>query len=312
MKTKVPHVCVGICTFQRSELLLRLLEGLTRLQTTATASGEPNFTLSAVVVDNDATGSARPVVESFLAQNPLAITYEIEPERNFALVRNRVTALAKGDFLAFIDDDEVPAPEWMLNLLATQTQSNADGVLGPVRPYFDVEPPSWIKKGKLCDRPVHPTGMILNWSQTRTGNALLRTEIFQERGLQFDPAFAIGGEDVDFFKRAIGNGCRFVWCEEAPAYELVPPARLRKSYFLKRALLQGQVSLRYAGARLTLGMRARVAMRSLIALFVYASLLPVLALGGFHRVMKYLIKISHHSGQVLAAAGIRPTQQRNF
>ena len=311
MKTEVPHVCVGICTFQRPELLRRLLEGLTNLQTTS-AGGKLAFTLSAAVVDNDAAGSAHAVVKSFLANGALPISYEIEVERNFARVRNRVVALAKGDFLAFIDDDEVPTPEWMLNLLATQARFDVDGVLGPVRPYFEVDPPAWITRGKLCERPVHPTGMTLGWTQTRTGNALLRSGIFRERNLRFDPAFAIGGEDVDFFKRAIGTGCRFVWCEEAPAYELVPAARLRKSYFLKRALLQGQISLRYAGTRLTLATRARVAVRSLTALFLYTSFLPVLALGGFHRVMKYLIKISHHSGQVLAAAGIRPMHQRNF
>ena len=311
MKAEVPHVCVGICTFRRPELLRRLLEGLTKLRTT-TPEGEQAFTLSAVVVDNDAEGSARTVVEKFLVDHSLSIVYEIEPERNFARVRNRVVALAKGDFLAFIDDDEVPAPEWMMNLLATQSRFDADGVLGPVRPYFEVEPPGWIKKGRLCDRPIHPTGMTLGWTQTRTGNTLLRSEIFDGGKLRFDPAFAIGGEDVDFFKRAIGKGYRFIWCEEAPAYELVPPARLRKSYFLKRALLQGQVSLRYAGERLTFGARARVAARSLTALLLYVPLLPVLALGGFHWVMKYLIKISHHSGQVLAATGIRSVQQRNF
>lgn len=312
-----PHVCVCVPTHRRPALLRRLLESLTQQRGVT----EGKFTLSVVIVDNDSTAeSARSVVEDFRRAHPgLPIVYATESARNFALVRNRVVSLATGDFIAFIDDDEFPEPVWLLTLLETQTRFGADGVLGPVRPYFDAEPPRWIRRGRLCERPAHPTGLTLRWSQTRSGNALLKRSLFAADGdaLAFDPAYAAGGEDVDFFKRATLAGRRFVWCEEAPAYEIVPPERWRVSYFLKRALLQGGISAGYACEKSTLLARARVSLRALAALAVYALILPFSILGGFHVTMKYLIKSCHHLGRLralLAASGGSATSslRRNF
>lgn len=303
-----PHVTICICTFQRPELLRRLLEGVIKQQTNSGA-----FTVSCVVVDNDAAGSARPLVDKFTRENNLPLVYDIEPRRNFALVRNHTLQLAQGDYIAFVDDDEVPVPEWLVQLLATREKTGADGVLGPVRPYFDHPPPAWIIKGKLCERPAHPTGMEMPWSQSRTGNVLLRRSIFTgPGGLEFDPAYATGGEDVDFFKRAHQAGYRFVWCEEAPAYELVPPERCRKSYFLKRGLLQGRISLNYMADRLTALARLRLALHALAALVLYTLALPFLLMGGFHLVMKYLIKSCHHLGRLGAVLGIDLIRHRDF
>lgn len=293
-----PHVTIGICTHRRPMLLGRLLDGVAQLET------DGSFTLSCVVVDNDAAGSAQAQVEAFRAATGIAVRYAIEPTRNFALVRNRVVELAEGTFIAFVDDDEVPIPQWLQRLLQTQAASGADGVLGPVRPYFDTPPPSWILKGRLCERPVHPTGMVMPWSKCRTGNVLLRLEIFRSGGIKFDPAFGSGGEDVDFFKRAGKAGYVFVWCEEAPAYELVPPERCRKSYFLKRGLHQGRVSLKYEADRLTPVTRLRIGARCVAAVSLYTTALPFLALAGLAPVMKYLVKDSHHVGRMMGLLGV--------
>jgi succinoglycan biosynthesis protein ExoM len=300
-----PHVTVCICTMLRPELLRRLLERVAKLQTYNGA-----FTLSCVVVDNDANGSARSVIARARSEYVLEVVDAVEPERNFALVRNRAVSLARGEFIAFIDDDEVPDSEWIFKLLETQSSTGADGVLGPVRPYFDVPPPKWIIRGGLCDRPVHPTGIQMHWSQSRTGNVLIRSSVFAAGGLRFDTSYATGGEDVDFFKRAMAAGYRFVWCEEAPAYELVPPERCRKSYFLKRGMLQGRISLKYAVDKLTPAARLRIGLQSMAALLLYALIIPAMAMGGFHRVMKYLIKGSHHLGRGCAVLGIDLIRQR--
>jgi succinoglycan biosynthesis protein ExoM len=295
----VPRITICICTYKRPELLDRLLAGIEKL-----ATDDGSFCFSCAIVDNDANGSAQAQVERFAARSGIQVVYDIEPLRNFAVVRNRVLTHAKGDFVALIDDDEVPVPEWLSKLLEIQMKTGADGVLGPVRPYFDGNPPDWILRSKVCERPAHPTLMTMHWSQCRTGNVLLRFSIFDPNGIKFDPAYATGGEDVDFFKRATSAGHRFVWCEEAPAYELVPAERCRKSYYLRRGLLQGQISLKYATDDLTVPVRLRIGLHSLIALTLYAAALPILILGGFHLFMKYLIKGSHHVGRILGLLGI--------
>jgi succinoglycan biosynthesis protein ExoM len=159
---KVQHISVCICTLKRAELLRRLLERLDMQRT------EGLFTYSAVVADNDAAGSAQPVVAAFSAASTLQVTYCLEPQQNIALARNKALQHAAGDFIAFIDDDEFPADDWLLNLYQACTRYGADGVLGPVKPHFESEPPAWVKRGRFFERPSYATGFKMSWSETRT------------------------------------------------------------------------------------------------------------------------------------------------
>ncbi len=300
------EITVCICTYRRPELLERLLVALAKQRT------DGRFHFSCVVVDNDGTASARPLIERLQPTLPFPIRYDVEPARNFALVRNRAIGLASGKLFAFIDDDEVPREDWLIQMLRVLDEHGADAVLGPVRPYFEGEPPRWIVRSGVCDRPPHPTGMVLHWRQTRTGNVLLRAAMIKDEGLRFDPAYASGGEDIDFFRRAAGAGKNFVWCEEGAVYELVPESRLRRSYHLKRAFLQGRLSLKYATDRPTITARLQVAAKALTAAVLYTTALPVLFLMGHHLGMKYLVKDCHHVGRLLAMAGIARSTNRNF
>jgi len=302
----IDQVTICVCSYRRPELLKRLFDALAVQRT------DGLFNYSCVVVDNDEAASARAVVEGQRIRFPVSIRYEVEPARNFALARNRAISLVSGNLFAFIDDDEVPREDWLLQLWRTLHQYHADAVLGPVRPYFATEPPSWIVRSRICERPSHKTGSMLEWKQTRTGNVLLRTSIVTEDGVQFDPGYGIGGEDVDFFKRAALAGRTFVWCEEAPAYELVPEARLRRRYHVKRALLQGHVSWKYSKERISSLGTMRVAVKAFLASVLYTSVLPLLFLLGDHLGMKYLIKDCHHIGRLLALAGVRHSIRRDF
>lgn len=300
------EIAVCICTYKRQGLLEKLLAAV------AAQRAEGLFTLSVVVVDNDEAGSARAVVERLGGAFSAPICYAIEPTRNFASVRNRAVSLASADYLAFVDDDEIPQEDWLLRMLTVLRESNADAVLGPVRPYFERTPPSWITRSRVCERPAYPTGTLLHWKQTRTGNVLLRSSLITEANLQFDPAYGSGGEDVDFFRRAAQASMRLVWCEEAPVYELVPESRLRRSYHLKRALLQGHVSLGYSTEGLSLPKKLGVAMKALTAVLIYTPALPVLFLLGDHLGMKYLIKDCHHLSRLGAMLGFSRAVERKF
>ena len=299
------EITVCICSYRRPELLGRLLAAVAVQRT------DSLFTFSCAVVDNDASASARMVVERLQPTFPVPIRYAVEPARNFALARNHALSLVSGEFLAFIDDDEVPREDWLMQLWQTLHQFHADAVLGPVRPYFEGQPPSWVVRSRICERQSHATGSTLHWRQTRTGNVLLRTAIVQD-GIRFDPAYATGGEDVDFFRRAARAGKTFVWCEEAPAYELVPEARLRRRYHLKRAFLQGRVSLNYATEQPSALGTLRIAVKAFGAVVVYTCALPFLFLLGEHVGMKYLIKNCHHIGRLLAILGVSHSESRDF
>lgn len=289
-------VCVCICTFRRPELLRRALRELAKLDTCG------RFTYSIVVVDNDSQQSAESVVAAFRATFAIATAYCVEPTQNIALARNKALEHARGDYVAFIDDDEFPGKDWLATLLSACDTFGADGVLGPVRPHFDHRPPRWLVRGRFCERPEHPTGLSLHWRQTRTGNVLLRREILAGITTPFRREFGNGGEDQDFFRRMIERGNRFIWCQEAVVHEVVPPARWTRTYLLKRALLRGQ------NERLFL--RAPSVAKSLLAVCVYATILPFLIPLGHHRFMSYSIRLLDHAGKLLAAVGCRPLGDR--
>jgi glycosyltransferase involved in cell wall biosynthesis len=262
------------------------------------------FTHSAVVIDNDAEGSARETVDKFVRRSNMTVVYDVEPEQNISLARNRAVRDSTGDYIAFFDDDQSPGRDWLHTLYTAQKEFQADGILGPVKPVYDEDPPRWVVKGGFYERPTHATGMVIGWRNGRTGNVLLKRELFAGDPQPFDPMFGSGGEDQDFFRRMIGKGHRFVWCNEAVGYEHIPPLRWRRGFLLRRALLRGKMSLRHPG----MGMKSILV--SLTAMPVYLALLPLLAIMGHHLFMRYLVKICDHLGRILTAARINVIQEK--
>lgn len=287
------HISVCICTFKRPQLLARVLEALRDQET------HGQFTYSIVVVDNDRMKSAESIVSSFVAESCHSVTYCVEPRQNIALARNSAIANANGDFVAFIDDDEIPTKSWLLTLLKACDEYQADGVLGPVKPLFDPGVPEWVVKGEFYNRPTYPTGFVIDGRKGRTGNVLLKRRIFSRDVQPFRPEF-LTGEDQDFFRRMIDRKFVFVWCNEAPAYEVVPQQRWKRSFMLKRALLRGKTAVVHT----TFGPRDVV--KSIIAIPIYGIVLPFTLVRGQHEFMTILVKIFDHLGKLFALVGLDP------
>ena len=292
-----PHITVCVCSFKRPHFLKRLLEGLAEQET------HQAFSFSVVVADNDVLESSKQVVSECLARLSIDITYCVEPQQNIALARNKALQHATGDYIAFIDDDEFPGNGWLLSLFRVLSTKPVDGVLGPVVPHFDQPPPGWVVRGKFYDRPRHATGFIIDWKEGRTGNVLFKRAILDPIGEPFRAEFGSGGEDRDFFRRLIAAGRVFMWCDEAVAYEVVPPVRCRRGFMLKRALLRGKMSLNHK----TCGLRG--VLISFIAVPAYSVTLPFMLLLGHHQFMKFLVKACDHAGRVLAFAGLNPVSE---
>jgi succinoglycan biosynthesis protein ExoM len=291
------HVSVCVCTYRRTDLLRRLLTELARQET------QGLFTYSVVVVDNDAQESAKPIALASAESYPVPLVYCVETEQNIARARNRAVASASGDFVAFIDDDEFPITTWLLMLVRTCLERGVDGVLGPVQPHFEAQPPRWITRGKFYERATYPTGFVIDGAKGRTGNVLLRRSVFRSGQLPFRPEF-VTGEDQDFFRRKIAEGHVFIWCGEAIAYEIVPPSRWKRAYVLRKALMRGK----YSVLEPVFGIRDLG--KSLLAVPVYTIALPVLCVMGQHHLMRCLQKLCHHVGKILACMKFDPIGDR--
>jgi predicted glycoside hydrolase/deacetylase ChbG (UPF0249 family) len=299
--TETKHISVCVCTYKRPDFLKRELIALNQQQT------DGLYTYSVVVADNDRLRSGEAVVEEFRKStadsHPLCIRYCVEPRQNIALARNKAVENAEGDFVAFVDDDEFPAENWLVNLFRACEQYQVDGVLGGVRRQFDETPPEWVVKGEFYKRPLRPTGLPVRWTAGRTGNVLLRKTAFAAGEPPFRPEFR-HGEDQDFFRRAIDRGCRFIWCGEAITEEVIPPVRWKRRFMLRKALLRG------SSAALVPTLGADDIWRSIIAVPAYTLALPFALVFGQHHFMSLAVKLCDHLGKLLTLAGINPIREQ--
>jgi glycosyltransferase involved in cell wall biosynthesis len=293
---QIPHISVCVCTYKRAIPLKRLIADL-NVQDTGGL-----FTYSIVVADNDQEQSARSTIEELRLNAAVPLIYCVESRRGIARARNKVIENAEGEFIAFIDDDEFPAPGWLLTLFKTCIQYKVDGVLGPVKRHFDEAPPKWLQKSSLYERRVNPTGMRVDCRESRTGNVLLHRRIFAGDATPFRPEIRSGSDD-DFFRRKTAEGLVFIWSAEAVVFEVIPPARWKRMYCVRKALLQG------ACATLKPSLGTANIVKSMIAVPLYTLALPVALVLGQQHFMTLLLKMCHHLGKLLALAGIQVVRE---
>ena len=298
-------IAICVLTYKRPDSLARLLAGLNEL----TFRGEPSNG-RIIVVDNDEDGSAEETCRRWEQQLRWPLTYVIERRRGIAGARN--TALDRADdaeWICFIDDDEVPEPNWLDELMRVQQEHAADVVTGPVVPGWSGPVPEWIRRGGFFDPPRHATGKQL--TRAYTGNVLFRSEIVRS-GLRFDERLGLtGGEDRDLFERVAAAGYKIVWADDAVAVELVPPTRMRARWILQRAFRYGIMT---PPIERSLGGRPLTDVR-LLAVGCYRVLkgtffLPLTWPFGRHLSVTYLRHICYGAGMLAGWFGLRYHEYR--
>ena len=298
----IVKISVCIATYRRPDRLAALLDDLVHQELL------PD---EVVVVDNDADGSARAVVEHRRAEGcPFPLTYEIQPERNIALTRNRTVHLARAEWLAFVDDDERAPRAWLRQLLEAAERFGADGILAPVEPRVPESAPAWIRRGRFYEWPRLPSGTPVPQHNLRFGNVLLRGAPLRAEPGPFDVSFGLStGEDGDLLMRLIAKGARIIWSDEAIVDEPVEAKRLSLRWLLNRAYSGGQHFARLSihgryqlvNAVSRWMMFVRWLAQAIVALGLAAVSLPA----GRHRAAAWLIKAWANLGKLSAFYGRR-------
>lgn len=230
-------ISVCMCTYKRKHLKLTLESvGALRL--------EENIDLEIVVVDNDEAQSGRDICSILAASLQHPIKYEAEPRKNISAARNKCLDIAQGDWIAFIDDDEVADKDWLSNLLDCARQYESQAVFGRVNTIYPKDCPDWILKGRFFDRKIKISGSTV--TSGACNSTLLDNRLRKHLGIKFDESYGLtGGEDADFFHRFHLNGAKMVNCHEAFVEEEIEPNRLNANYLIKRALRIGQTFTKY-------------------------------------------------------------------
>jgi len=286
-------ISVCIATFRRPEGLRRLLCSLWPF------CGGDEFRIEIIVVDNDAAGTARLVAERSSSKVD-CLRYCIEPQQNIAHARNRAVREARGNWIAFIDDDEVAAKNWLAAYWHMVKNKPADGYFGPVLPQFECAGPAWLHKDVFFARPRYASGTKLCAGQMRTTNAFIRRSLFITHN--FDPSYGLtGGEDSDIFARMVDAGAEFYWCDAAETSEYYPRERLRLRWLLQRAFRGGLTHTRIKRRRQQRYYEQIPGLvKAVVGICVFSLILPIEIVRGRKYVAKRLLRLSVQIGHISA------------
>lgn len=209
MRDQQPTFSLIIPTYQRPEQLSRCLRALAQLD-------YPRDCYEVIVIDDGSETLMDHVVTPFM--DNLAVMLIRQAHAGPATARNTGVAHARGQLLAFTDDDCSPAPNWLRTLAARFATTPAEAIAGQTL-------------NALPDNPYATASQLLisflfashnaDPQQARfatTSNLALPTATFRTLG-GFDPAFPVpGGEDYEFCKRWVSHGYRLRYAPEAVVY----------------------------------------------------------------------------------------------
>ena len=222
----LPDVSIVIPTFNRAGSLVPLLTAL-RDQNVG------DVTYEVIVVDNGSTDATEDAVRRAAASDR-RIRYVAEPRRGASHARNAGIAHARAPIVAFVDDDVVPARDWLRVLKRTfDAHPDVDCVGGRVEPRWPRRVPEWVTPQHCAplalqlNRPVefdaaHAAACLI------TANFACRRRVFDEIG-GFSPAFQ-RDEDREFNIRLWRAGKRGRYVDEVRVIAPVAADRLTKTY----------------------------------------------------------------------------------
>ena len=227
-------VSVVIPTYNRSALL--------RDAVGSVLGQETQIPFEIVIVDNNSQDDTEGVARALVDAHPGKVHYVRESQQGNAHARNRGVQTARGEIIAFIDDDVAVDRNWLTtftNALAARAEMSFVG--GRVLPQWSGPPPSWLTPehwSPLALLDYGPEELIISGDRPRgllTANIAFRRSVFADVG-SFSPHLQrvknmIGSmEDTEFLMRVCRSGKRGLYLPQMIARAPVEVERLSKTY----------------------------------------------------------------------------------
>lgn len=203
-------IALCICTYKRPQLLERLLNSLHDIQLGLLEQDAVRI----LIVDNFPDGQARAVCKRAARTLPFRLDFVEEAQKGIASARNRAVDEAlrrEVEFVAFLDDDDLPHPDWLLRLIEKQKETQADIVGSVFPPVVNPDWPGWLARSPLFDKRKQKSQTKYGApSDIGIGSTLISSKLLERmkgEGSVFSAEFGkIGCEDADFFARAGRSG----------------------------------------------------------------------------------------------------------
>ncbi len=232
-----------ICTHNRSGYLRKAILSLLGQQV---SGGDYEI----LVVDNGSTDITRQVVASFIEEK--SVRYVYEPSLGLSYARNTGWRNARGEYIAYLDDDAVASPGWLEKILQVfSTVTPLPGCVGGKSdPVWEGIRPRW-----LSDSLLHGLAVI-NWGETPHfiddlsrewligANMAIPAAVLKESGgfsagLDRSGTHLLSSGDVFFEKQAAKKGYPCFYHPQIAITHHIHRSRLNRSWFRRRYFWQG-------------------------------------------------------------------------
>jgi glycosyltransferase involved in cell wall biosynthesis len=232
------RLSVVICTWNRGESLQKTLESIEKCRFPSAIDWE------VLVVDNNSTDTTSAVCQSFFERKPERYRYLLEKRQGKSFALNTAIKNARGELIAFTDDDVLVDADWLFALLKVFDTFDCVGAAGKIVPVWNSPKPDWFG----VDGPY---GLMLAIVEYNLGdqnqdcrienppygaNLALRRDVFEKYGMfRTDLGPVAGttfrGEDSEYCRRLMSRGEKLIYVPEALVHHPVPVERTKKQYF---------------------------------------------------------------------------------
>jgi glycosyltransferase involved in cell wall biosynthesis len=244
-------ISVIICSYNRCERIKDTLDSLLLQEF------DKSFEHEIIVVDNNSKDRTKEIVKDYIPKFHGILRYVFESKQGLSFARNRGIKEAKGQIIAFTDDDCLIDKLWLRNIVNTFLEYNADCVFGKIIPKWEgANLPKWLERNKKMWR-------ILGTLDYGENNKLIDSEKFEFYGSNFSikkeilseiglfntelgrkGTLLLSGEDTEFFNKLLVSKKRIVYNPKVYVHHKVQEYRTKKRYFIKWHFFTG-VSLAY-------------------------------------------------------------------
>jgi len=277
-------ISIIICTYNRAESLKRTLNSI------MTMSIPDNLLWEIIIVDNNSQDNTREVVDDFRAKSGLNVVYVFEEKRGLSYARNRGIEDAKGEIIAFTDDDVVIDRNWLVNLHKAFEIYNPAVMGGKVLIQGELPVPKWFSNAVSDPLGGFDRGdnIIIADSQYNGligigANMSFKREIFDNIGFFKTDLGRKGnklgmGEETELYWRIKNRGGKCIYYPFATIYHCIDSKKMSKNYirrwffrigewnYFLDMLLRKDTNIKIFGIP---GRRYKKAFRNLLGLFWY-------------------------------------------
>jgi glycosyltransferase involved in cell wall biosynthesis len=248
-----------ICTYNRAGLLKRAIESILACKVPAGLSA------TLTVVDNKSSDETKTIVDGFVGISQIAVRYLFEKRQGKSQALNTALEHVTGDLIAFTDDDITVDKGWIREMvMAAGRYPQYTCFGGKVMAVYPERVPEWLDingsmqfvKSVFVDRD--DGDMETEYGEKTIAatpggvNMFFRLSAIEKNGLFRTDLGPVGktlgfSEDVEYCKRLLKKGERFMYIPSAIIYHPVHSERLKKNYLLMWQYKCGKSEVRRVG-----------------------------------------------------------------